>query len=938
MKKLVLFVMAVMAFAGMSVAQDVYSGGYFKDDDYVQQAAVYRNETRLYYSSVGNGTGDQYGECTGVDVYQGDVYWVKNCYKNGFFYADVMVNDDYYLDSPTGEGRHIYDLYRWPERPETGLFAVGCMDVNAVRTAVIWKDDNPDVYRQLGNGTWPSVAYAAIANDDGLYVCGYQYGYEETTYHGVIWRESSVYLTFPDGTKIYDFTYSKESDCFFSVGVAYEDGQYKLKVWRNDTELYTLFNNNTSNISDRMSICVDDAGDVYVSAYAGSPDKVWKNGQEIFNTPGYITSVLANSNGIYCAGSESSVGMIWKDGELLYHPTNSERITCLYIAEPECTNSEARTLPYFEGFETGATDWACWTVEDNDNYNEDYFSYWHRGGAFSGYDVYPATGDYYAWHSYGPHDEPQEGWLVSPRIAIPEGGPVKLTFETYEGDPDDYGYEGVIVVTSNDTYEVWSQSYEMASNEWKTVEIDLSDFRDQEIQLAFKYLGTYAHEWYIDDVSVQQTAADEYMVTTNVDPAGAGTVEGGGAYPEQTNVYLTAHPNPGWVFDHWTGGYTDNPLMFTLVSDVTYTAYFLQEEYTLTLNAFPPEGGLVSANPAGPYHYGDMVTLTATPNQGYTFVSWNDGSTNAMRTVEVTGDETYSAIFTQGGSTMYTVTVLSENPLLGTVSGGGTFPAGAVIQISATPSPQARFVSWDDNVTDNPRTITVNGNVTYMAKFAALQNYTITVESANPTMGSVTGGGNFVEGTSITIGATAFSGYYFIGWDDGNADNPRTITVTQDATYRAQFSTNAVTTYTVNVLCDNAQGSVVGNGTYTAGAIATLAAIPNPGFEFDKWSDNVTDNPRTVVVNSDMTFVAFFKGTGVNENEGHLMVLYPNPANDYVRLEGIEANSEVRIYNAMGALVKVVNANPNEEIGIAELSDGLYVLRCDNATLRFVKK
>ena len=87
-----------------------------------------------------------------------------------------------------------------------------------------------------------------------------------------------------------------------------------------------------------------------------------------------------------------------------------------------------------------------------------------------------------------------------------------------------------------------------------------------------------------------------------------------------------------------------------------------------------------------------------------------------------------------------------------------------------------------------------------------------------------------------------------------------------------------------------------------------------------------------------MTFVAFFKGTGVNENEGHLMVLYPNPANDYVRLEGIEANSEVRIYNAMGALVKVLNANPNEEIGISELSDGLYVLRCGNVTLRFVKE
>ena len=866
MKKLVLFVMAVMAFAGMSVAQDIWSCGFYNNSN-GQQAAVYKNNTLLYSSSLSNGF---YADCTGIDVYGGDVYWVRNAYNQSgsFHYADVMKNNDSYLDSPTGEGRHIYDLYRWPERPETGLFAVGCMDIDAVRTAVIWKDNNSSVYRQLGDGTWPSVAYAATANDDGLYVCGYQYGYEETTYHGVIWGVGGSEFTFPDGTKIYDITYSKEYNNFYSVGVAYEDGQYKLKVWRDDTELYTLINNTVSS-TDRMSICVDDAGDVYVSAYGGDPDVVWKNGQEIFNTPGFITSVLANSNGVYCAGSENSAGKIWKDGELLYTPSDCDRITNLYIAEPECTNSEARTLPYFEGFETGATDWACWTVEDNDNYNEDYFSYWHRGGAFSGFDVYPATGDYYAWHSYGPYDEPQEGWLVSPRIAIPEGGPVKLTFETYEGDPDDYGYEGVIVVTSNDTYEVWSQPYEMVSDEWKTVEIDLSDFRDQEIQLAFKYLGTYAHEWYIDDVRIEQEAAPaSYTITTDVNPAGAGTVTGGGTYPEGTEVTLTAMANTGYIFSHWSDGLTTNPRTITVNANANYTAYFI----------------------------------------------------------------------TGGGGTMYTVNVVSENPLLGSVSGGGTYPAGAVIQISATPSPSARFVSWDDGNADNPRTVTVIGDITYTAKFEALQNYTITVVSGNPAMGTVEGGGTFLEGTVINISATPLTGYYFIGWSDGNADNPRSITVTANETYVAQFGTNPVQTFSLTVMCNSSEGTTIGSGTYTAGSTATIAAFPNSGYLFDKWQDNVTDNPRQVTVTGDMTFVAFFKSTGVGENEGRLLVLYPNPANDYIRIEGLEANSEVKIYNTMGALVKVVNVNANEEIGISELSDGLYVLRCGNATLRFVKK
>ena len=869
MKKLVLFVMAVMAFAGMSVAQDVYSGGHFKDDDYVQQAAVYRNETRLYYSTIGNGTGDHYGECTGVDVYQGDVYWVRNCLTSGggFYFADVMKNNDIYLDSPVNQGRHINDLYRWPENPSLGLFSVGCMDINAVRTAVIWKDDNPDVFRQLGDGTWPSVAYAATANDDGLYVCGYQYGYEETTYHGVIWMGGSEF-DFPDGTKIYDIAYSKERNSIYSVGVAYEDGQYKLKVWENDEELYTLVNN-TGGGTQRMSICVDDAGDVYVSAYGGSdPDVLWKNGQEIFNTPGYITSVVANSNGVYCAGSESSVGYIWKDGELLYHPTNSERITCLYIAEPECTNSEARTLPYFEGFETGATDWACWTVEDNDNYNGGYRSYWHRGGENTGNNVDIPTGYNYAWHSYGPEDEPQEGWLTSPRIAIPEGGAVTLTFMTYEGDPSYYQYEGVLVVC-NGTTEVWSQPYEMASDEWKTVEIDLSSYRGQEIQLAFIYRGTYAHDWYIDDVRIEQEAAPaSYTITTDVNPAGAGTVTGGGTYPEGTEVTLAATANTGYIFSHWSDGLTTNPRTITVNANANYTAYFI----------------------------------------------------------------------TGGGGTMYTVNVVSENPLLGSVSGGGTYPAGAVIQISATPSPGARFVSWDDGNTDNPRTVTVTGDITYTAKFEALQNYTITVVSGNPAMGTVEGGGTFLEGTVINISATPLTGYYFIGWSDGNADNPRSITVTANETYVAQFGTNPVQTFSLTVMCNSSEGTTIGSGTYTAGSTVTIAAFPNSGYLFDKWQDNVTDNPRQVTVTGDMTFVAFFKSTGVGENEGRLLVLYPNPANDYIRIEGLEANSEVKIYNTMGALVKVVNVNANEEIGISELSDGLYVLRCGNATLRFVKK
>ena len=52
--------------------------------------------------------------------------------------------------------------------------------------------------------------------------------------------------------------------------------------------------------------------------------------------------------------------------------------------------------------------------------------------------------------------------------------------------------------------------------------------------------------------------------------------------------------------------------------------------------------------------------------------------------------------------------------------------------------------------------------------------------------------------------------------------------------------------------------------------------------------------------------------------------VYPNPANDMVRVEGITA-SEVQVYNALGQLVKTVQ--DSNEINVTGLSDGVYLLR-----------
>lgn len=69
--------------------------------------------------------------------------------------------------------------------------------------------------------------------------------------------------------------------------------------------------------------------------------------------------------------------------------------------------------------------------------------------------------------------------------------------------------------------------------------------------------------------------------------------------------------------------------------------------------------------------------------------------------------------------------------------------------------------------------------------------HTITATSADPAMGTVIGGGTYNGGATATLTATPNTGYHFMQWQDGNTQNPRTITVTGDATYTATFAPDA---------------------------------------------------------------------------------------------------------------------------------------------------
>jgi uncharacterized repeat protein (TIGR02543 family) len=122
-----------------------------------------------------------------------------------------------------------------------------------------------------------------------------------------------------------------------------------------------------------------------------------------------------------------------------------------------------------------------------------------------------------------------------------------------------------------------------------------------------------------------------YELTMAVDPTGGGTTDpavGVHTYPENEVVAVTATPNAGYEFDHWTGDVANPNSASTTVTmdgDKTVTAHFslVPTTYELTM-AVDPTGGGTTDPVVGVHTYpeDEVVAVTATPNAGYEFDHW----------------------------------------------------------------------------------------------------------------------------------------------------------------------------------------------------------------------------------------------------------------------------------------------------------------------------
>ena len=110
--------------------------------------------------------------------------------------------------------------------------------------------------------------------------------------------------------------------------------------------------------------------------------------------------------------------------------------------------------------------------------------------------------------------------------------------------------------------------------------------------------------------------------------------------------------------------------------------------------------------------------------------------------------------------------------------------------------------------------------------------------------------------TTFIITASPKYGYHFVQWNDGNTDNPRTIILTQDTTFTAEFAKNEYTIVTES--SNGAWGTTAGGTAALYLDKVQISATANYGYHFVQWDDGNTTNPRTITVTENKTYQATF--------------------------------------------------------------------------------
>ena len=421
-----------------------------------------------------------------------------------------------------------------------------------------------------------------------------------------------------------------------------------------------------------------------------------------------------------------------------------------------------------------------------------------------------------------------------------------------------------------------------------------------------------------------------------------------------TELTINATPAEGYELTALTANGTDILATKKVVveGNLTVKATFTKKSFAVSLTK---EGeGTISATGASNLNsvaYGTELTINATPAAGYELVSITANGTDitATKKVVVTDNLTVKATFAKKS---FAVSLTKEGE--GTISATGASDLNAVaygteLTINATPAMGYELVSITAGGTDitASKKVVVTGNLTVKATFAK-KVFAVSLTKEGEGTLSATGADDLkavLYDTELTIEATPATGYELTALTANGTDILATkkVTVKEALEVKATFTkkTFAVT------LTSNEHGDItivepVDLKAVPYGTTLTVKATgKNAQCVLTELTANGTDILATksfVVEGETEVKATFVDHTGVETTVTQETQLYPNPATDYVIVEGVAPASEVTLHSMTGERLYAGRADDRGtlQIDLTPYADGVYLVCVAGETYRVV--
>ena len=430
-----------------------------------------------------------------------------------------------------------------------------------------------------------------------------------------------------------------------------------------------------------------------------------------------------------------------------------------------------------------------------------------------------------------------------------------------------------------------------------------------------------------------------------------------------TSIYCYAEIVPETGSSVFAGCPSDMVIYVPAISVNAYKATSPWNNYTIialscavTASSNPEEAGVITGT--GEYTLNDTVTLKATANEGYKFVSWTENGELVSIEKEFSFVVTTNRNFVANFEKTCEITAIVNPEKVGVVIGSGVYFKGDNVTLTAIAMEGYKFVNWTEDgevvSEDAQYSFVVEGNRNLVANFDKKElvgtvTYNVTTTVNPEKVGVVIGSGLYFKGDNVTLTAIPIkNGYEFVNWTEGDK------VVSEDAQYsfviesdRELVANFVLLEYYVSAAVSSAEaGEVAGDGNYNHGDTVALVATANTGYKFVNWTENGVvvseDAQYSFVILKDRELTANFVSTeGVEELEASFNI-YPNPVSDMLFIETEVEVEEVVVYDVYGRQQSMVNGQQSTVIDVSNLNSGVYFVKVvtseGEAVKRFIKK